>query len=354
MTAEVERGRPRPPTMSDVARLAAVSRQTVSLVLRNAPGPSVASRTAVLAAVSELGFQANTSAQLLRQERTRLVGVMFEPRITFESRFVEHLLERAAREHLGVVLGPVTPHRTTEVVVRELLGHRVEALGCFNPDPTSAALRTAMRRLPVVWLGERSTEGLDAVHSDVTTGLRLVVEHLVGLGHRAISYAGGLGGREGPDRAEAYRLAMREAGLVDNIDQIMVGFREEDGASAARLLLARDELPTAVIGCSDHVGAAIIATFSRAGVRVPQDVSVTGYDDSDIAALSYNDLTAVRQDADRNAAEALAAMVRRWEEPDSESRDIATPATLIVRGSTGPARAIEVGEAGPRPVGHVG
>jgi DNA-binding LacI/PurR family transcriptional regulator len=93
-----------------------------------------------------------------------------------------------------------------------------------------------------------------------------------------------------------------------------------------------------VVGCSDHVGAALIAVLSRAGVRVPEDVSVTGYDDSDIAALSYHDLTAVRQDADLNAAEALAAMMRRLDDPSSPPRDIATPATLTVRGSTGPAR----------------
>jgi DNA-binding LacI/PurR family transcriptional regulator len=336
--------------MSDVARRAGVSRQLVSLVLRHEAGPSAASREAVLAAVADLGFQANTSAQLLRQERTRLIGVMFEPRITFESRFVERLLERAARERLGVVLGPVTRVRTTDVVVTELLGHRVEALGCFNPDPSSAALRTAIARMPVIWLGERSVEPrVDAVHSDDVAGLRLLVEHLVGLGHRDIAYAGGLGGRVGPDRADAYRRAMAGAGLGDRIDQVVVGFGEEDGAAAATLLLARDHLPTAVIGCSDHVGAALIAVFSRAGVRVPEDVSVTGYDDSDIAALSYHDLTAVRQDADLSAAEALRAMTRRLEDPSAAPLDVATPATLTVRGSTGPARTRTAQDGGGRP-----
>jgi DNA-binding LacI/PurR family transcriptional regulator len=326
--------------MSDVARRAGVSRQLVSLVLRDAAGPSAASREAVRAAVAELGFQANTSAQLLRQERTRLIGVMFEPRITFESRFVEHLMERATTERFGVVLGPVTPERTTDVVIRELLGHRVEALGCFNPDPSSAALRTAIDRLPVVWLGERSGEPrVDAVHSDDDAGVRLVVEHLVALGHRHIAYAGGLGGRVGPDRADAYRRAMIGSGLEGLIDQVLVGFGEEDGATAARLLLQRDELPTAVIGSSDHVGAALIAVLTRAGLRVPEDVSVTGYDDSDIAAFSYNDLTAVRQDADLNAALALETMLRRLEDPSAEPRDLATSATLTVRGSTGPAPA---------------
>lgn len=331
--------------MSEVARRAGVSRQLVSLVLRDAPGPSAASRAAVLAAVAEIGFQANTSARLLRQDRTRLVGVMFEPRITFESRVVEHLISRAAEQGLGVVLGPVTPDRTTDVVVSELLGHRVEALGCFNPDPSSAALATAISRVPVVWLGERSagSGAVDAVHSDDVEGVRLVVEHLVGLGHRDIAYAGGLGGRVGPDRAQAYRTAMVAAGLEDHLDQVLVGFGEEDGATAARLLLSRPELPTAVVGCSDHVGAALVAVLTRAGVRVPEDVSVTGYDDSEVAALSYIDLTAVRQDAGLTADLALQAMLRRLDDPDAPPHDFATAATLTVRGSTGRARGTRVG-----------
>ena len=147
---------------------------------------------------------------------------------------------------------------------------------------------------------------------------------------------------------------MTDAGLAAHVDQIAVGFREEDGADAARLLLARDHLPTAVIGCSDHVGAALLAVLSRAGVRVPGEVSVTGYDDSDIAALSYHDLTAVRQDADLTAAEALAVMMRRLEDPSFEPADIATPATLVVRGSTGPARTGEAKDGDSQPLGHVG
>jgi DNA-binding LacI/PurR family transcriptional regulator len=325
--------------MSDVAAAAGVSRQLVSLVLRGSPGPSEESRARVLAAAAELGFRPNASARLLRQSRTRLIGVLFAARNSFQARVVERLLERAADLGFGVVLGPVTDHRTTEVVVRQLLEHRVEALACFNPDPTSPALRQALELMPMIWLGERTAEPrADVVRTDDDTGLRLLVEHLVGLGHREIVYAGGLDGSVGRDRAAAYRSAMATCGLAERIDVVEVGFGEEDGARAAAVLLTRPELPTAVIGCSDHCGAGLIAALGRAGISVPGQVSVTGYDDSDIAATSYNDLTAVRQDVDLTVDATLSAIMRRLEDPAAPPRETATLATLTIRSSTGPVR----------------
>jgi DNA-binding LacI/PurR family transcriptional regulator len=332
-------GSGRMPTMSDVAARAGVSRQLVSLIFRGAPGPSQASRELVLAAAAELDFRPNASARLLRQNRTHLIGVLFTARNTFEVRVAERLLERAAAEGYGVVLGPVTQRRTTEVVISELLEHRVEALGCYNPDPDSPALRRALELMPVIWLGERSREPrADVVRTDDDTGLMLLVGHLAGLGHRDIAYAGGLGGVVGTDRAATYRAAMEAHGLAGQIDVVEVGFGEEDGATAARTLLARDRLPTAVIGCSDHCGAGLLAAFRQAGIDVPGTISVTGYDDSDIASLSYNALTAIRQDVDLTVDATLSAITRRLADPGALPIEVATEATLIVRSTTGPAR----------------
>ena len=329
----------RMPTMSDVAERAGVSRQLVSLVLRGAAGPSEASRELILAAAAELDYRPNASARLLRQNRTRLIGMLFTALNSFEVRVVERMLERAAEQGFGVVLGPLTKRRTTEVVVRQLLEQRVEALACFNPDPKAPALQRALDLMPVVWLGERAREPrADVVRTDDDTGLKLLVDHLAGLGHRDITYAGGLGGPVGPDRAVTYRAAMTDRGLAAGIDIVLGGFGEEDGADAARLLLARDRLPTAVIGCSDHSGAGLLATFARAGISVPGTISVTGYDDSDIAALSYNDLTAVRQDIDLTVDATLAAITRRLANPTTTPREVPTEASLTVRSSTGPPR----------------
>ncbi|NQX11554.1 LacI family DNA-binding transcriptional regulator [Microbacteriaceae bacterium VKM Ac-2855] len=323
--------------MRDVAELAGVSRQTVSLVMRAEAGPSDASRAKVLAAANALHYRTNASARLLRQRRTGLIGMLFSSTNTFELRVVERLLERAALEGFAVVLGPVTEQRSTEIVVTQLLEQRVEALACYNPDPASAALQSAIEQMPVVWLGERSPDPrVDVVRTDDDAGLELLVEHLVSLGHRRIAYAGGLPGAVGRDRAQTYRAAMQAAGL--EIDVVEVGFGEEDGAEAARLLLARERRPTAVIGCSDHCGVGLVCTFARAGVAVPHEISVTGYDDSDVAAYSFVDLTAVRQDVDVTVDALLAAILRRLDDPDAAPREVATAASLTVRGSTGPAR----------------
>jgi DNA-binding LacI/PurR family transcriptional regulator len=331
----------RPPTMSDVARRAGVSRQLVSMVMRGLPGPSEASTRAIVDAAAALDFRPNASARLLRQKRTRLIGFMVQTRNVFELRVVERMLERAAEVGFHVVVGPVSATRTTDVVVSELLEQRVEALACYNPDPASAALHRALDVMPVAWLGERSNDPrADVVRTDDDTGLSLIVEHLVSLGHTGIAYAGGLGGTAGPDRADSYRRAMRAAGLEARIDVVEVGFEEEDGADAARILLARDRLPTAVIGSSDQCGAGLRAVFAQHGIGVPADVSVTGYDDSDVASLSYNSLTTIRQDVELTVDATLTSLLRRLSDPALEPREVPTLATLVVRASTGPARRI--------------
>lgn len=334
-----EQGPRRLPTMGDVAERAGVSRQLVSLVLRGAPGPSAASRAAVLRAADELGYRANQAARLLRQDRTRLIGVLFTARNPFEARFVERLLERAPDVGYGVVLAPVTAARTTDVVIGELLERRVEVLACFNPEPDSVELERAISTMPVIWLGERARDPrVDVVRTDEVTGLRLLVQHLVSLGHSRIGYAGGSGGLVGPDRAEAYREAMRGAGLEQWIDVVPVGFEEEDGAAAARQLLDRERPPTAVIACGDACAVGLLAVLARARVAVPGRISVTGYDDSPVAAISYNDLTCVRQDIDLTVDAVLEAVVARTSGDDAAPRDVATRATLVLRGTTGPAR----------------
>jgi len=331
---------PHVPTMKDVALRAGVSRQLVSMVMRGVPGPSETSREKVLAAARDIGFAVNTSARLLRQSRSRLIGVMFAAGNAFESRFIERFLERAEAEGFGVVLAPITSTRSTEVVVNELLGHRVEALACFNPEPDSPALDRALGLVPVVWLGERRADArADEVRSDDGAGLRAAVDHLHELGHRRIAYVGGRGGAVGPDRAQAYRDAMTATGLADGIDVVESDFEEESAADAARTLLRRKALPSAVVCCSDQCAAAVRAVLREGGVAVPEQVSLVGYDDSAVASLSFNDLTSVRQDVDLTVEATLAAILRRLENPAAEPAADPTPATLVVRSSTGPARA---------------
>ncbi|MFI6698950.1 LacI family DNA-binding transcriptional regulator [Streptomyces sp. NPDC050509] len=325
--------------MRDIADHVGVSRQLVSLVLRGVTGPSAESRDRILAAASELGYRPHASARLLRQNRTRLIGMVFQMRNPFQVRFVERLFVRAAEKGLGLALGAATVERPTDVVVAELMEERVEALVVFNPDPGSAALAEACDLVPVVWLGEWVQKPeVDNVHVDEVEGLRLAIEHLVGLGHRDIVYVGGLGGSVGRDRADAYRAAMMTFGLSDQIEVLPSGFSEEDGAAAAREMAARAGRPTAVVCCGDQCAAGVMAVFAQSRVQVPEDVSVIGFDDSYLSSLSYHRLTSVRQDVDATVEATLSSVLERIEGGDGPRRVIATATTLVVRDSTGPAR----------------
>ncbi|MDP9933734.1 DNA-binding LacI/PurR family transcriptional regulator [Paenarthrobacter nicotinovorans] len=324
------------PTMKDVAVRAGVSRQLVSLVLRGAPGPSESSRELILKAAAELDFRPNKSARLLRQNRTRLIGVHFTPRNEFQNRVIERLLETSAGHGYGIVLGPVTKQRNTEVVVSQLFEHRVEALACFNPDPDSTALGQALDLMPVVWLGEQYAEPrADIVHVDDNGALRLVIRHLHDQGHRQITYAGGIGRTVGPAREAAYRQAMLESGLAAHIDVVPVGFGEEDGATAARQILERETLPTAVVASSDQCAQGILAVLREQNIAVPERVSVTGFDDSDSASLSYNRLTTVHQDVDLTVDATIKAITRRLTDRTLKPQEVATEATLVIRSTTG-------------------
>lgn len=325
--------------MKDVADHLGVSRQLVSLVMRGVPGPSAESRDRILAAANELGYRPNASARLLRQNRTHLIGMMFQIHHPFQARVVERLFVRAAERGFGLALGPMTDERSTDVVVAELMEERVEALVAFNPDPGSAALAEARRLVPVAWLGEWVQEPeVDNVHVDEVEGLRLAIEHLTALGHRDIVYVGGLDGGVGRDRADAYRAAMTASGLADRIEVLPGGFSEEDGAAAARKIVARDRRPTAVVCCGDQCAVGVLAVFARSGVRVPDEISVVGFDDSYLASLSYHRLTSVHQDVEATVEATLEAVLDRVEGADGPRRSVATATTLVVRDSTGPAR----------------
>lgn len=325
------------PTMRDVAERVGMSRQLVSLVLRGAPGPSAESRDRILNAAAELGYRPHTSARLLREGRTRLIGAVFNMRNPFQVRFVERLFARATERGFGVALGPAGADRPTDEAVAELLGERVEAILVFNPDPRSGALEEASRLVPVVVLGEwTDAPYADNVHVDEVGGLAAAVEHLAGMGHRHIAYVGGEDGLVGRDRAEAYRGAMSAAGLTDEIEVVASGFSEEGGASAARVLVARDILPSAVICCGDQCATGLLAVLAQQGVDVPGRMSVVGFDDSYLASLSYHRLTSVHQDVEATVDAALSAVVERTGGDGGARRRIATPTEFILRESTGP------------------
>ena len=315
--------------MSDVAKQAGVSRQLVSLVLRNAPGPSGESRERVLAAAAALGYRTNAPARLLRQKRTRLIGALYWMRNPFESHLVEELFERAPRRGFGLVLGPVTAERPVEIVAAELLEQRVEALIGFVPDDWTPPV-DAVTHVPIVYLGGPVPDA-DNVHIDNVTGMQVAIEHLAALGHRRIGHLRG-DGNAGRARTDAYQAAIRATGLEPEI--LGDGWGEEAGADLGRRLIAASSRPTAIMCSSDQSAAGLLAVLARGGIRVPEDLSVIGWDDSYVASLSYHNLTSVRQEIAATAEASLDLAIRRLDDPGAPFSTVLTPARLVVRSST--------------------
>jgi DNA-binding LacI/PurR family transcriptional regulator len=324
--------------MADIARHVGVSRPLVSIVLRGAEGASEATRQRVLQAAAELGYRPDSLAQGLRSSRTRHLGVLFALRRPFEVELVEDMFPVVAKLGYHLLLGATTPERGQEAVIDELLRYRCEGLILVGPEVNGHRLESIAEEVPLVEIGRSVTRGpVDVVRNDDALGTRQAVDHLVTLGHRAIAFVDGGANPGAQDRQAGYRTAMTAHGLTSEIRVVPGGYTEDDGATAAQLLLA-DRLPTAVIASNDLSAIGLLDCMLRAGVRVPQDLSVVGYDDSRFARLPGIDLTSVRQDIPQMAELAVQAVVERLDHPPRPPKDLALPPQLVVRGTTSAAR----------------
>lgn len=324
------------PTMGDVAAHLGVSRQLVSLVMRNAPGPSAESRDRVLQAAAELGYHPDIAARMLSRGRSRHLGVLFTMRQPHDVALVEGIYPAAERLGYAVALGAIGPSRNEEKAVEDLLGYRIEALILIGRYLGQKGLAKLARDLPVVEIGRAvNLSGVDSVRTADDPGAQQAVDHLVGLGHREIVHVDGGSLPGAAERRRGYRTAMRRHGLDDQVRILRGDYTEESGARAARELLT-DRRPTAVFAANDRCAHGLLTTFARSGVDVPGDVSIVGYDDSSVADLSFIDLTTVRQDAVRMAELAVQAAAERLDDVRTTRRDIVLDPALVVRGTTAP------------------
>jgi DNA-binding LacI/PurR family transcriptional regulator len=337
----------RRPRLEDVAERVGMSPASVSMVLSNAPGPSAATRERVLEAAAELGYRPDRTASLLARRRTHLVGVLMELGSAFHAELAADLHEAAEGRGYDVVLSAVTRTRDERRAIETLVDFRCEALVLLGPVAPAAQLADLGRQLPVVVIGRRVTaDGVDVVRSADADGVGQVVDHLAGLGHRAIAYVDGGRGPIAADRRRGYRTAMRRHGLGGHLQVIGGDHTEAAGTRAAQALLeAGRPLPTAVVAFNDHCALGLLDAFSRAGVGVPADVSVVGYDDSSLSRLAHVNLTTVSQDARRQAEHAVAAAVGRLDHGRSAAGEVVLAPHLVVRGTTGPPPPGAVAEA---------
>ncbi|OYP13961.1 LacI family transcriptional regulator [Streptomyces sp. FBKL.4005] len=332
----------RPPTIRDVAERAGVSKSLVSLVLRGSGPVRPEKREAVLRAVRELGYRPNAAARSLSEQRSRTVGVLLDD--LRNPWFVELLDGLNAPLHaagLHMLLADARLNRRMgHDLAAPFLDLGVDGLAVVGTVPDAGALGALARRMPVVVAGARETQppGVDVVAGDDERGARLATEHLLGLGHRRIAHLAGHGA-VGELRRRGFEAAMREHGAAPLVEP--GDLTEEGGYRGTVRLLSRPERPTALLAVNDMAAVGALSAAGELGLRVPQDLSVAGYDNTSVSRLRHLWLTTVDtspHEVGRRAARCLLDRFERPEcaRPDGEERVQLAAPTLEIRGTTAP------------------
>jgi DNA-binding LacI/PurR family transcriptional regulator len=294
--------KPRKPNISDVARAAGVSYQTVSRVLNNAPDVSAATRERILQVIKELGYRRSRTATALSTSRSTAIGILVDGSPRFGPVGTLMALEKVAREK-GYFTTVVTVEDSYEESVPRALGtlDEIEVDGIIVIAPVlsmAAAVRGATIRVPVEMIaaGASSTPNLFAYSEDQELGARMATQHLIDLGHTDIAHlAGSMEWFDGRVRKHGWEAALRTADLTPGV--CLEGDWSPGWAYETGLRLAREgTLPQAIFAASDHTALGLIRALTESGVRVPEDVSVVGYDDIEGSDYFLPPLTTVRQD----------------------------------------------------------
>jgi LacI family transcriptional regulator len=317
------------PTIHDVAALSGVSKSTVSNVMRDADGVSASTRTRVLAAVEELGYRPNAAARSLVQRRTNLLGVVvWDLANAFDADLVKRLEQHAsARRYTTVVCSTGGRPELEASRIDALLEQRVDGIALVDFTGDRAVLsRLLAARVPVVMVSCWA-DYADCVAVDDAAGIELAVEHLAGLGHERIGYVDqpSMEATTRRARAEAFERALERRGLP-----VRWRFSDDEPIAAG---------PTALVAATDHIAVRLIERLQAAGVAVPGDVSLVGFDGIAIGALARIALTTVAQPADEIARQAVALLLNRIDRGhDAAPEQHRLPPALVVRGSTAPPR----------------
>jgi DNA-binding LacI/PurR family transcriptional regulator len=315
------------------------------MVTRGEDGVSPESRRAVLAAIEELNYRPNLMARGLVQRQTRLFGVTISDlRNPFFSSVVSGIQERANELGYQVLFNtgdrdPVLEERAIE----SLLELCVDGLILASPRVDDTVVARAAAAVPVVVLNrETNDDATDSVTNDNFAGARLAVQHLVGLGHRRIAFITGGQGAGARIRAEGYRLAMTECGLADEI-QISEGAHTEDGGErGAREILTSRPLPTAIFASNDLCAIGAMNVLEEAGISIPGDISLIGYDNTNLAALRHISLSTIHQPGRDMGRSAVDRLSERLTGGRMASRHEVVAPGLVVRTTTAPPRHEEV------------
>jgi len=348
---------PARPTITDVARAAGVSKGAVSFAFNNRPGLAPGTRDRILATAREMGWTPSSRARALSVSRALAVGlVIARPPETlradpFFPSFIAGVESVLAESGYALLLQIVPEDDAGHASYRRLADEgRVDGVLLTDlhvDDPRPALL--AEVGLPAVIVGPDLGEAFwPAVGVDDGPGVAAVVEHLVSLGHTRIAHVGGPDATvHGRSRRLAWGTTLEAAGLAPG-PFVEADFSAEAGAEATRQLLDLAEPPTAIVYANDLMAMAGLAVAGSRGVDVPGQLSIAGFDDTELAAHLQPPLTTVTSDVTGWGRAAANRLLELIDQRDPTEINLCPP-QLVVRGSTGPAPATP---SGSRPDGR--
>jgi DNA-binding LacI/PurR family transcriptional regulator len=329
------------PTIMDVAVRAGVSKSSVSRVLGGSPRVSEEARAAVLRAIDEIGYRPNAAARTLVRRQSHLIGVLVSELHNPFFAMVLDGIDSVAEEHgyTSLVVSGKRRGQTEEQMLGRLLELQVDAIVAVTERLSRQVVADAAGSTPLVTLTRtHRIPRVDTVVSDNHEGAKLVVDHLVGLGHSRIAIIADHREHAGAERIHGYQAAMNGHRLAHEVRVVDTPLTERGGYDATRKLLLDAETVTAVFAGNDACAFGVLDALAEAGLRVPHDMSVVGYDNTPIAAFRTVALTTVEQFATEVGAEATRSVLERVKRRDHRARHVVIPPRLVERTTTAPPR----------------
>lgn len=327
------------PTMEDVASRAGVSRALVSLVMRDSPKVSDHSRAAVLAAADELGYRPNLMARNLASRRTMTIGIVLNDlHNPFFAEIADGIHEAAIAAGYRTVIN--TGRRSAEgdqAAADTFLEFRTDGIIMVGPwlPPEPLEELAGETNLVVVARGVDS-DRLDTVNVDERMGGHLIVDHLAGLGHRHIAYIDGADGSGAVERRSGYLEGMASHGLDEHVTIVGGTYSATTGTTGVEELLEAGPMPSAIFAGNDVMALSALDRLEDEGLRVPDDVSLVGFDNTSLAALHHIGLTSVDQPRMVLGALAVQCLVERTEKRRDDAVHHVVAPTLVTRTTSGP------------------
>ena len=327
------------PTIRDVALRAGVSKSLVSLALSGSPKVSARSQKRIEQAVADLGYRPNAAARSLSERRSKTIGVLI---LDLHNPVFAEILDGVQSEvrQFGfktmLVTGGDNPTLEQEEI-EKLLELQVEGLILISHRLPREVFAQVSSEVPIVVVtrDDFTGPGIDTVRNDDVAGASLAVDHLVSLGHRRIVCLSGGDNPVSHLRAQGYKDAMTAHALADLIHVVPGGLTDSGGYKAAQASL--DLNPTALVVANDIAAIGAIAAVENAGLRVPEDISVIGYDGIRLGALRRVNLTTIAQPLEQLGRRAAERILGRLADPSGPAHRDLLASELVVRGTSGPA-----------------